>query len=262
MRKIESLKIVLFLLASFCISRSALGQSSYFTDWPAGASPKEVGKRLAENFASRSLEFQSGKREFVIYPEACAWYGALNIAGETRDQDLTTRLVHKFDPLLTSDGSKHISQQAHVDYSVFGIIPLELYLQTKDKKYLEQANNIADFILTNSNLPADKIPYWDYNAPGIPNALTDASAAAVMASAFIELSRYVNKEQAKKYMAVAEIILSGLSSSKYKAVIGTNGGFILQHSVGSLPAHSEVDVPITYADYYFLEAMKRYKETR
>ena len=144
MRKIESLKIVLILLASFCISRSALGQSSYFTDWPAGASPKEVGKRLAENFASRSLEFQSGKREFVIYPEACAWYGALNIAGETRDQDLTTRLVHKFDPLLTSDGSKHISQQAHVDYSVFGIIPLELYLQTKDKKYLDLGKSFAD----------------------------------------------------------------------------------------------------------------------
>ncbi len=135
-----------------------------------------------------------------------------------------------------------------------------MYRATKDEKYLKQADHIAHFLLNNQNLPADKIPYWDYDAPGIPNTLRDASAAAVMASALIELSRYTDKAYAKKYMAVAETILRNLSSPQYKAAAGTNGGFILKHSVGSLPAHSEVDVPLTYADYYFLEAMKRYKD--
>jgi hypothetical protein len=137
-----------------------------------------------------------------------------------------------------------------------------MYRETKDKKYLDQANEIAHFILTNPHLPADKIPYWDYDAPNIPNALRDASAAAVLASALIELSGYVSKDAANNYLSVAKTILRNLSADHYKAAIGTNGGFILKHSVGSLPAHSEVDVPLTYADYYFLEAMKRYKELR
>ena len=135
-----------------------------------------------------------------------------------------------------------------------------VYRETGDKKYLDQANNIAHFILTNTHLPADKIPYWDYDAPNILNALRDASAAAVMASALIELSGYVSKDNADNYMTVAKTILQNLSTEHYKAAIDTNGGFILKHSVGNLPAHSEVDVPLTYADYYFLEAMKRYED--
>ena len=144
MRNIKPLKILIVLLVGLSISQSASGQSSYFNNWPAGTSPKEIGQRLAENFAARDLEFQSGKREFVIYPEACAWYGSLEVAGELHDRDLTDRLVHKFNILLTADGAKHISQQAHVDYSVFGIIPLELYLQTNDKKYLDLGKSFAD----------------------------------------------------------------------------------------------------------------------
>src|SRR4051794_8664069 len=105
MRLIKPLKTFIFLLVGFTVCQTVRAQSDYFDNWPAGKSPKEVGKRLAENFADRKLEFQSGKREFVIYPEACAWYGALNIAGETKDQDLITRLVRKFDPLLTVDGA-------------------------------------------------------------------------------------------------------------------------------------------------------------
>ncbi|MFT3936447.1 MAG: glycoside hydrolase family 88 protein [Chitinophagaceae bacterium] len=133
------------------------------------------------------------------------------------------------------------------------------YRETKDKKYLDQANHIAHFILSNPNLPADKIPYWDYNAPDIPNALRDASAAAITASALIELSGYVPAAQAKEYMQVVEIILKSLSAAPYKAAPGANGGFLIQHCVGHLPAKSEVDTPLTYADYYFVEAMKRYK---
>lgn len=135
-----------------------------------------------------------------------------------------------------------------------------VYRSTHDPKYLEQARNIAHFLLTNPNLPKDKIPYWDYNASNIPNALRDASAAAIMASALIELSHYVQPAEARQYLDVAEEIIVGLSDNNYKAVVGSNGGFLLKHSVGHFPAHSEVDVPLTYADYYFVEAMLRYRE--
>ncbi len=135
-----------------------------------------------------------------------------------------------------------------------------LYRYTHDTKYLEQARHIAHFILTNPHLPSDKIPYWDYNAPDIPKALRDASAASVMASALIELARDVSVEEGTGYLETAQQILVNLSSNNYKAVVGSNGGFILKHSVGNIPAHTEVDVPLTYADYYFVEAMLRYKE--
>ena len=137
-----------------------------------------------------------------------------------------------------------------------------MYRETKDKKYLDQANHIADFILDHPNLPADKIPYWDFNAPGIPNALRDASAAAIISSALLELSSYVNDKQKTEYISVAETILKNLSNAPYKANAGTNGGFILQHCVGHMPNKTEVDVPLSYADYYFVEAMKRYKEVK
>ncbi len=132
-----------------------------------------------------------------------------------------------------------------------------MYRETKDKKYLAQANHIADYILNNPNLPKDKIPYWDFNAPDIPNALRDASAGSVLASALLELQKYVSKPRSDEYIAVAETIVRNLASSTYKAAFGTNGGFILKHSVGSLPGKSEVDVPLTYADYYYVEALTR-----
>jgi hypothetical protein len=134
-----------------------------------------------------------------------------------------------------------------------------MYRETHDKKYLNQAQNIAHFILTNPNLPADKIPYWDYNAGNIPNALRDASAASVMASALLELCRYSDAKKGQAYFNVAETILKNLSVPPYMAAAGTNGGFILQHSVGHFPAGTEIDTPLTYADYYFIEAMMRYQ---
>lgn len=134
-----------------------------------------------------------------------------------------------------------------------------MYRETKDKKYLDQAKHIASFILQNPNLPKDKIPYWDFNAPNIPNALRDASAASVMASALLELGRYADQKDKKLYFSTAETIIKNLSSAAYQAKPGTNGGFILEHSVGHMPNKTEIDVPLTYADYYFVEAMTRYK---
>ena len=135
-----------------------------------------------------------------------------------------------------------------------------MYRFNKDKKYIDQANKIAGFILNHPNLPADKIPYWDFNAPDIPNAKRDASAGAITASALLELAQYSHGKKKKEYISVAEKILQSLSSPAFRAPIGTNGGFLIMHNVGSLPHNSEVDVPLTYADYYFIEALTRYKK--
>jgi unsaturated chondroitin disaccharide hydrolase len=136
------------------------------------------------------------------------------------------------------------------------------YRDTRNPSYLQKAKKIADFILHHPRLPADKIPYWDFDAPGIPNTLRDASAAAIMASALLELSGYADTTEANEYLEAAETILWTLSGKKYIAAAGTNGGFILQHGVGHKPAGTETDIPLTYADYYFIEAMKRYKELK
>ena len=136
-----------------------------------------------------------------------------------------------------------------------------MYRYTKDKKYLDQAQHIASFLLHNPNLPADKIPFWDYNAPGIPNADRDASAGAIMASALIELAKYSNRTLATTYLNTASTILQSLSSPAYNAATGTNGGFLLKHSVGNMNRNADVDVPLPYADYYYVEALERYKKT-
>ena len=133
-----------------------------------------------------------------------------------------------------------------------------MYRETKNKKYLKQAEGIAKFMINHPNLPADKIPYWDFDAPNIPNEERDASAGAIMASALLELSTYSSKNKAN-YFSIAEQVLASLSSDAYKAKLGENNHFILKHSVGHKPGNSEIDTPIVYADYYYLEALLRYK---
>jgi hypothetical protein len=135
-----------------------------------------------------------------------------------------------------------------------------MYRFTKNKNYLNLAQNIAKFILHHPNLPADKIPYWDFDAPLIPNAKRDASAAAIIASALLELAQYADNAKGKEYVEAAEVMLRSLSGAAYRAKAGENGGFLLKHSTGALPLNSEIDVPLIYADYYFLEALKRYKD--
>lgn len=134
------------------------------------------------------------------------------------------------------------------------------FRETGDPKYLDRARAIASFIMSHPSIPADHIPYWDYNAPNIPDAPRDASAAAVTASALLELSTYV--ADGSSYVNYAEAVLKTLSGEEYLAKKGQNAGFILMHSTGFLPGNSEIDVPINYADYYYLEALKRYLELK
>lgn len=132
------------------------------------------------------------------------------------------------------------------------------YRETGFERYLEHAQKIAELIMNHPNTPEDRIPYWDYNAPNIPDAPRDTSAAAVMASALFELSTMVEGELSQRYFDYGETLLMALSSDAYLAKKGENGGFILMHAVGHLPANSEIDVPLNYGDYYYLEAIRRY----
>jgi rhamnogalacturonyl hydrolase YesR len=130
------------------------------------------------------------------------------------------------------------------------------YRETGDDNFLQQARKIADFILSHKNLPEDSVPYWDFDAPNIPDEQRDASAAAIICSALYELSDHLGNN-GSKYRNAADKILASLSTPKYRAQIGGNNNFLLMHSVGSKPANSEVDTPLIYADYYFLEANLR-----
>ena len=133
-----------------------------------------------------------------------------------------------------------------------------MYRETRNEKYLAQANHIAQFIIHHPNLPADKIPYWDFNAPGIPNAWRDASAAAIISSALLELGQYAAADKKKHYRNTAVQMLAALSGPVYRTVGNEAGGFLLKHSVGHLPAGNEIDTPLSYADYYYVEALLRF----
>lgn len=127
-------------------------------------------------------------------------------------------------------------------------------------RYLTQAIIITDFITYHPNLPEDKIPYWDYNALDIPNAKRDASTGAITCSVLLELRRLSEEPKATKYLEVVKKQLQTLCSNEYLAQVGENGNFILKHGVGYMPNNSEADVPLSYADYYFVEALMRYKK--
>lgn len=130
------------------------------------------------------------------------------------------------------------------------------YRYTKEKRYLRQAQKIAHYILNHESLPSDGIPYWDYHAANIPNEPRDVSAAAIAVSALIELDGYTQDS----YLTAINKILNSLASEDYTAKIGQNKNFVLKHSVGSIPHNNEIDVPLNYADYYYIEALVKYKK--
>ena len=132
-----------------------------------------------------------------------------------------------------------------------------MYRFTKEQDMFNQAVNIAEYLLP--RLPEDCVPFWDYDAPDIPNDVRDASSASLMASALIELSQYVDAEKSARYLDTAEKIISSLASDEYLVAEGEDYGFLLKHSTGNKNSDSEVDVPLTYADYYFLEALLRWR---
>ncbi len=153
-----------------------------------------------------------------------------------------------------ADGSAWARGQA---WGLYGYTMM--YRETRKPEYLQLAQKIAGFLIDHPRLPADKIPYWDFDDAAIPNVPRDSSAAAITSAALIELSDYVDHASARRYLGFAEQQLRSLSSGAYLAAPNTNGGFLLKHGTGHKPARSEVDVPLVYGDYYFLEALLRFK---
>ena len=204
-------------------------------------------------------------------------FQASKLTGDNKYKDIAIRHADKtmachFRPDMTSyhvvsynpDGSIETRQtfQGRSDESAWargqawGVYGYTVcYRETGDKKYLEFAQKIADMIISRVKTE-DHIPLWDYDAPNLPTTPRDASAAAVTSSALFELCGYL--PEGHKYFDYAESILRSLSSPEYLAEPGTNCGFILKHSTGSLAHGSEIDVPLNYADYYYLESIKRY----
>lgn len=163
-----------------------------------------------------------------------------------------------------SDNSAWARGQA---WGIYGFTMM--FRETGDSTYLHTAKGMADFFINHPNLPDDMIPYWDFNAgqegyipewdynPAQFSVIPrDASAAAITASALFELQGYLKD---KKYLDAATKMLHSLASPAYRAQLGANANFILMHSVGSIPHKNEIDVPLVYADYYFVEALLRYK---
>ncbi|RZK58449.1 MAG: glucuronyl hydrolase [Pedobacter sp.] len=170
------------------------------------------------------------------------------------DYDTVSGNVHK---KVTAQG--YANESAWSRGQAWGLYGYTLcYRYTKNPIYLAQADAIANYILNSKITPTDGIPYWDYNDPAIPNAPRDASAAAITASALYELMDY--SKDKKRYKSATDKILASLSTANYTNASGENYGFILAHSTGHRTANSEVDVPINYADYYYIEALLRSKK--
>jgi rhamnogalacturonyl hydrolase YesR len=132
-----------------------------------------------------------------------------------------------------------------------------MYRETGMEEFLIQAEKIAGFILNQKGIKEGQIPYWDFNAPNILDEPYDASAAAIIVSALYELSTYSNN--GNEYKEVAGRLLETLSSPEFLATVEENQGFLLKHSTGHLPGGSEIDVPLVYADYYYLESIIKKK---
>lgn len=163
---------------------------------------------------------------------------------------LSGKILHRNTHQGYADSSSWARGQA---WGLYGYTAM--YRETGYPRYLEQAEKIASRIYSFPNMPEDLIPYWDFNAPDIPNEPRDVSAATIMASALYELSTLAG-EKGAQYKAWADQIIENLTAS-YLAPAGTHHGFLLLHSVGNLPGNSEIDTPLNYADYYFLEALLR-----
>lgn len=171
------------VMSALLLAPSARGvEKGWFEDLPKSADPATVGKRLAENFLPRKFRYQTNPAKAhlgVIYPEVITWYGALGVAGRTGDDDLKKRLIAKFDPLLGSDGEKHINRSPHVDYRVFGALPLEIHRLNHNERCLQLGVELADaqWRKTNDEGITSEARYWIDDMYMIPLVQTQAFRA-------------------------------------------------------------------------------------
>lgn len=175
--------------------------------------------------------------------------------------DYTSYHVAVYDT-LTGERIQALTHQGYADeslwargqaWAIYGFTVA--YRETKDEKYLDFVQKVTDAYL--ARLPEEGIPYWDFDDPCIPDAPRDASAACVVASALAELHAYVPTEKGSYYKEMALKMLQSLGSDPYRA--GEVKPSFLLHSTGNLPAGSEIDASIIYADYYYIEALLRWR---
>ncbi len=211
--------------------------------WAAREGPAERYRDIAIRHADTSLQHH-------FRPDGSSYHVVVFDEASGR---VEKRVTHQG----TADESAWARGQA---WGLYGYTVM--YRETKDPRYLAQAQKIAAFLMNHPRLPADKVPYWDFDDVKIPNAPRDSSAAAIICSALLELRGYVAPDLAAGYTAFAEAQLRSLASPAYLAEPGANGGFLLMHATGNHPKNSEIDVPINYGDYYFLEALLRARGKR
>lgn len=222
---------------------------------------------IIDNMMNMELLFETSKLTGDdSYKNAAINHAETTIKNHFRKDNSSVHVVD-YDP-ETGEVVERVTHQGASDESAWargqawGLYGYAMcFRETQDTVFLNQAEKIAQFIVNHPRTPNDFIPYWDYDAPSIPNEPRDASAAAIIASGLLELSTY-SETNADLYFSRAEQILKNLSSDEYLATPGSNNNFIIKHCTGHLPGDSEVDGPLIYGDYYFLEALLRYRKIK
>ena len=230
--------------------------------WPREVEPRNwPHNTIMDNMINLEMLFWAAKNGGNPYLYDIAVSHADKTMKSQFRPDYTSYHVAVYDT-ITGNLIKGVTHQGYTDstmwargqaWAIYGYTVV--YRETKDPKYLDFAQKVTDVYL--DRLPEDKVPYWDFDDPSIPNAPRDASAGAVVASALLELSTYLPNGTGKRYKDAAIEMLTSLSSDSYQS--GESKPSFLLHSVGHWPNHSEIDASIIYADYYYIEALLRLK---
>ena len=224
--------------------------------WPREVEPRNwPHNTIMDNMINLEMLFWAAKNGGNPYLYDIAVSHADKTMKSQFRPDYTSYHVAVYDT-ITGNLIKGVTHQGYADSTMWAIYGYTVvYRETKDPKYLDFAQKVTDVYL--DRLPEDKVPYWDFDDPSIPNAPRDASAGAVVASALLELSTYLPNGTGKRYKDAAIEMLTSLSSDSYQS--GESKPSFLLHSVGHWPNHSEIDASIIYADYYYIEALLRLK---
>ena len=230
--------------------------------WPREVEPRNwPHNTIMDNMINLEMLFWAAKNGGNPYLYDIAVSHADKTMKSQFRPDYTSYHVAVYDT-ITGNLIKGVTHQGYADstmwargqaWAIYGYTVV--YRETKDPKYLDFAQKVTDVYL--DRLPEDKVPYWDFDDPSIPNAPRDASAGAVVASALLELSTYLPNGTGKRYKDAAIEMLTSLSSDSYQS--GESKPSFLLHSVWHWPNHSEIDASIIYADYYYIEALLRLK---
>ena len=230
--------------------------------WPREVEPRNwPHNTIMDNMINLEMLFWAAKNGGNLYLYDIAVSHADKTMKSQFRPDYTSYHVAVYDT-ITGNLIKGVTHQGYADstmwargqaWAIYGYTVV--YRETKDPKYLDFVQKVTDVYL--DRLPEDKVPYWDFDDPSIPDAPRDASAGAVVASALLELSTYLPNGTGKRYKDAAIEMLTSLSSDSYQS--GESKPSFLLHSVGHWPNHSEIDASIIYADYYYIEALLRLK---